>query len=271
VSPRRRLLLLAALGLVVLVVSLGVALIRRGEPALAPPPGGVAQGRPGPVLLVPGYGGGTGGLQTLAARLRAAGHRAAVVALPGDGTGDLRVDARVLDKRVRALLAAGAPSVDVVGYSAGGVVARLWAGEDGGAAVTRRVVTLGSPHHGADLAAGAAATVPDRCPLACQQLVPGNPLLAQLNQGDETPPGPVWVSLWSAVDQTVTPPASARLAGALNVRLQDVCPGARVAHGALPVDPLSVGLVLRALGRTSPTVPVRADCAVLRAAGAAGR
>ncbi|HVD28164.1 MAG TPA: alpha/beta fold hydrolase, partial [Mycobacteriales bacterium] len=130
-SPARRRLVLALAALVAVVAAvLAVALVSRssapaGEPA--------DQRRPGPVLLVPGYGGGTDGLQTLAERLTAAGRDTTVVALPGNGTGDLRASAEALDREVTAALArTGAESVDVVGYSAGGLVARLWV-TDGGA------------------------------------------------------------------------------------------------------------------------------------------
>ena len=177
------------------------------------------------MLLVPGYGGGTGGLEQLADRLRAAGRQAAVVPLPGDGTGDLDAQAAALDVAVRSALAAGAPSVDLVGYSAGGVVARLWARNHDGAARARRIVTLGSPHHGTDLAAVAGLLAPGSCPPACQQLAPDSDLISGLNSGDETPDGPAWVSIWTSQDQVVTPPDTARLDGARNVVVQRICPG----------------------------------------------
>ena len=46
----------------------------------------------------------------------------------------------------------------------------------------------------------------------------------------------------------VRPPTSARLAGAVNVPLQAVCPNAVIAHGQLPSDPLVIGIVLSELG-----------------------
>jgi triacylglycerol lipase len=261
--PVRRRLVLGVISVVVAAVLVAVVLVfvnRAGSSAAAAP---VPQDRPGPVLLVPGYGGSTTALDSLAARLRATGRDATVVTLPGDGTGELKDQATVLDRAVRAKLAGGAPSVDVVGYSAGGVVARLWAADDGGAAVARRIVTLGSPHHGAQIAGLGASLFPGDCPTACTELVPGSALLTRLNR-DETPAGPVWVSVWTEQDQVVTPPDSARLHGALNIPVQSVCADAHLDHGQLPTDRLTQSLVLAALAPALPTQPTATDCTALR-------
>ncbi len=256
-SPARRLLLAAVAALLVLTGGAAAVLSSSRAPAVPAP-----QDQPGPVLLVPGYGGGTEGLEVLAAAVRVTGRSATVVRLPEQGTGDLQRAADVVAAAVdEALRASGAPSVDVVGYSAGGVVARLWTQDH--AAQARRVVTLGSPHHGTRVAALGAALAPGSCPVACQQLVPGSPLLDGLNDDDETPAGPQWLSLWTERDQVVTPPESARLEGAVNVELQDVCPGAAVDHGGLPTAPLVRGLVLQALSAASLSAPTSADCARL--------
>jgi triacylglycerol lipase len=257
----------AAIALVLLMISViaGVAAARHDGPAFETTP--VRQDEPGPVLLVPGYGGGTGGLDELAVRLRAAGKQVSVLSLPGHGTGDLRKQADALGTAVHEAMVGGAPSVDVVGYSAGGVVARLWARDDGGTGLARRIVTLGSPHHGTDLAAIAGVLAPKSCPLACQELAPGSDLLAGLNLGDETPSGPAWVSIWSSQDLVVSPPDSARLDGASNVVVQSICPGRQVDHAQLPTDAVVDALVLRALAPLPFVTPKAADCAGLSAAG----
>jgi triacylglycerol lipase len=225
----RRSLRIWAIGLVPLVaVVVAVLYLRGGD-------GPVAQSRPGPVLLVAGYGGGTAGLNRLAQRLRADGRTAQVVDPVGDNTGDLREQAQVLDRAAKRAIAAGAPSVDVVGHSAGGVVARLWVAE-GGRKLARRVVTLGSPHHGTQLAALGGPN----CPQACRQLAPGSELLGDL---PEKPAGPSFVSIWTANDQTVVPPDSAELRGAVNIEVQRICPGRTVTHGGLPADPV-VGAIV---------------------------
>jgi triacylglycerol esterase/lipase EstA (alpha/beta hydrolase family) len=195
----------------------------------------------------------------MATRIEATGRSATVLTLVGDGTGDLSAEVAVLDAAVDAALAAGAPSVDVVGYSAGGVVARLWAEEDGGADIARRIVTLGSPHHGTDIAALAGSLLPGQCPTACAELAPNSDLLTQLN-ARKMPPGPVWVSVWTEQDQVVTPPDSARLDGALNIPVQSVCAGAQLDHSNLPRDPFVQSLVLTALAPARPNPPTPADC-----------
>jgi triacylglycerol lipase len=261
---RRRLVVgVVALALVATLVAVVLVLVGRDRPG-SESGAGVAQDRPGPVLLVPGYGGSTSALEVLARRLRAAGRDAEVVALPDGGTGDLRAQADALDRAARAEIDAGAPSVDVVGYSAGGVVARIWAADEGGRAMARRMVTLGSPHHGSEVAALAGSLLPGRCPAACRQLLPSSDLLARLNI-DETPDGPAWVSVWTTRDQIVTPADSARLAGALNIPVQEVCADSIVGHGELPTDRLVQGLVLAALAPTPPSPPTPADCPRLRA------
>lgn len=256
-SPARRRLLLA-LALVVVVAGAAVLAVRLSSGSPTAPTATAPQDRPGPVLLVPGYGGSTDSLQVLATALRAKGRNAQVVKLPGDATGDLRQSAQALTRAADAALAAGAPSVDVVGYSAGGVVARLWAKDHAGQ--VRRVVMLGAPNHGTSLAATGAVFLPGACPTACQQLVPGSDLLDALNAGDETPAGPQWLSLWTEQDQTVTPPSSASLQGAVDVDLQQVCPRLVVSHSQLPRDPTVTRIVEAALSTAPLTAPGPGVC-----------
>jgi triacylglycerol lipase len=263
-SPRRRVLVVGVA--VVLALAAAVAAVA----ALGGGPGrraGTELARVGevPVLMVPGYNGTPASLGTLAARLRAAGRRVEVVGLPDRGTGDLRASARVLG---RAVARTGAARVDLVGYSAGGIVVRTWLADPAAAVRARRVVLLGTPNHGTDLAGAAAALDPSLCASSICQLAPGSALLAELNRGDETPPGPRFFSIWTALDQTVVPPATATLEGAANIRVQDVCPSARLGHGDLVTSPLALGLVVEALAGTLPDPPGTGDCAGLRATGA---
>jgi triacylglycerol lipase len=240
-----------AVAVVALLVVLGVRIFGgEGDDGARPD-----QGRPGAVVLVPGYGGSRAALTRLADRLDAAGRATDVLTLPGDGTGDLLAQADRLDRAVRGALRAGAPSVDVIGYSAGGVVTRLWVDRHDGARVARRIVTLGSPLHGARIAGVGAALAPDACPEACRQLAPGSDLLAELDQ--PLPAGLPWLSIWTENDETVQPPDSARLAGAVNVPLQRICPSSRAGHGDLPTDPQVTALVLDALGTSPLTVPTK--------------
>jgi triacylglycerol lipase len=239
-------IVVAAAAIVVVLAVAGVHLLSGGDDGTRPD-----QARPGTVLLVPGYGGGRTALLRLADRLRQAGRTAEVLTLPGDGTGDLRLQADVLDDAVRAQVGDGAASVDIVGFSAGGVVTRLWLDRHDGARVARRIVTLGSPLHGTQIAGVGAVFAPDACPQACRQLAPGSDLLDDL--ADRLPAGVPWLSVWTESDELVRPPDSARQAGAVNVPLQSICPSARVAHGALPTDPQVTALVIGALG-TAPLV-----------------
>jgi triacylglycerol lipase len=261
--PRRRRILGIAVAVIVLagVAGIAVAASHGGQPGqgAAGRQTAPAQNRPGPVLLVPGYGGSTGSLNVLASRIRAAGRSATVLTLPGTGTGSLVTDAALLNGAVDAALAHGAPSVDVIGYSAGGVVALIWARRDDGVARARRIITLGSPFHGTSLAAAAQAFVPDACPVACQQLIPGSSLLDSLDTASAAGL-PRWLSLWTTDDQVVTPPTSAQLPGAIDVPVQSVCPAVSITHSQLPTNPDVTAMVLQALGTGPLEKPTSADC-----------
>jgi pimeloyl-ACP methyl ester carboxylesterase len=240
----------------VLAVALVSALLvaRRGGTPVAVDPS-----RPGPVLLVPGYGGSAASLASLAASLRATGREVTTVVLPDQALGDLGDQARALAAAAdQALARTGAGSVDVVGYSAGGVVARLWVTEDGGATSVRRLVTLGSPHHGTELA-DLGALVQGACPIACQQLSPASPVLARLD-AEPLPAGPRYLSLWTTQDDVVLPPDSAVIDGVPSPSLQSICPTVRVRHSGLPDDVLVQRLVAQAIGAGPIPTWGPADC-----------
>ena len=253
---RRRLVLLAVLAGLLGALAVVAAVVVRLTASVTP----VAQDDPGPVLLVSGYGGSTRALDPVREALTRGGRDVVVVPPVGGGTGDIAEQARALDGVADdAMHRFDAGSVDVVGYSAGGVVARKWVRDDGGAGKARRVLSVGSPQHGtavAELAAGVAG----RCPTACRQLEPDSDLLRALNAHDETPDGPRFVSVWSDADEVVVPPDSARLDGAVNLTVQSVCPGARTSHAGLPGDPVVLALLDSSLGVDPPAVPTDVAC-----------
>ena len=235
----RRLAIIAA---VVLVVG-GVGwLLLRPEPPPAPTAKAPqAQGR---VLLVPGYGGGTVEVDGLARRLNAQGLATQVVDID-DGTGDLRDYAGRVAQEAQDAAAAGEPPPDVVGFSAGGVIARIAATGDPGA--FRRVVTLASPHAGTATAELGAMFA--ECPTACQQLRPDSAVLKALPE----PPYPLeWLSVWSDTDLVIRPAVSSVIDGVADYRLQQAC-AAPVGHADVPNHPQTVAVVVAFLqGQSLP-------------------
>lgn len=207
-----------------------------------------------PVLLVHGYGGDPASLGALERLLEGRGRRVVSVALPGSGRGDIVASAGALDE---VIAMEGTPWVDVVGFSAGGLVARTLVLQEGDDANVRFLVSLGTPHHGTRLAGLATAFDPSLCARACRQMIPGSRFLRKLNFRDDERPRASVTSIFSADDGVVTPPRSARLRWAQNIRIQDVCPNAQVPHARLVTEPVAMGLVVAALnggpGEIDPT------------------
>jgi triacylglycerol lipase len=225
----------------------------------------VAQDRQGPVLLVPGRAADSGALADLQIRIFLTGRRAIIVSTGIEDNGDLQAQATQIQRTAQELIDDGAPSVDVVGYSAGGVVVRLWLTE-GGSELARRVVTIAAPNQGASDRQLKNLVTARYCSTTCPQLKPDSKLLKKLP--DATGPAP-WMNLWSARDGVVSSP-SAQLPGALNVSLQSICGNNRSGHGQLLKDPLVVGLVLKAIDVPPLTAaPSKAECSSLRTKGKA--
>jgi triacylglycerol lipase len=268
--PRRVRPALAVIASFVLVLSVAVTIFVIRRPATIGFAGSVpSQSRLGPVLLVPGYGDKKVALDKLADRIEAAtGRTATVINLIGNGTGDLNAEARVLDGDILDQINLGAPSVDLIGYSAGGVVVRLLFDHFDAARDVRRVITLGAPFHGTAVATLAAIFAGTECPAACKQLAPVNALIVNLDT-TPLPRGLPWLAVWSTNDSTVTPPDSARMPGAINVPAQSICPHEVISHSGLPDDPLVDGLILSSLGTGPIPRPTASECTALRSGPAA--
>lgn len=123
--------------------------------------------------------------------------------------------------------------VFLVGHSMGGIIARNFVQNRGGAAYVHGMVTLGSPHHGSKLAPFALS------PMG-KAMLPGSSFLCQFNSlawPEETRA----VSIYTRYDNIVLPADSAKMDGAQQVALDGM------GHTALLFHPRSLQAVLDAL------------------------
>jgi len=165
--------------------------------------------------------------------------------------------------RVRA--ATGAPQVDIVGWSQGGMMPRYYLKFLGGAPYVHRLVGLASSSHGTTLDGqfkllsdlGKILGTPPftliGCP-ACTQQQNTAPFITSLNAGGDTVPGVAYTVIESKDDEIVTPYTSAFLTGpdVENITLQHQCPLDMSDHLAMPFDAVVIQDVLNALGRDDP-------------------
>lgn len=193
-----------------------------------------------PVFLLPGFGGSTSDLTLIAAALEDDGRDVRLVELDPDWP-DFAAQAALLDQAV-----GDAEEADVVGFSAGGLVARLWASSDDAA---RRVVTVATPNHGT-----APAVLGPDCTGGCAELLAGSDLVTELN-ADESPEGVAWATIWSSTDGVVQPAESARLEGALDVLVQEICPDLAPNHLQMLAAPVPA-MVVSVLDGGEPTASV---------------
>jgi triacylglycerol lipase len=200
-------------------------------------------GRP-PVLLIHGYACSRAAWWRTRRRLENAGWTVATLNLEPIYTS---IDNYVepVARRVDEVLAAtGAERLIMVGHSMGGLVARAYLRLHGGSKVAR-LVTLGTPHGGSELArVGFGGNA--------RQMEPGNPWLTAL-AGTEVPVDTL--TIFSPYDNYVMPPSNLLLPGAQARVIDGVC------HLSMLYSPRVVDALLEALQSPlrSPAVASRSD------------
>jgi pimeloyl-ACP methyl ester carboxylesterase len=172
---------------------------------------GRCSGRRG-VLLVHGYACNRAFWNGWMPRLRALGIPHVAVSLPNP-FGDIDHQSQALDAAWQALIATTGRAPLLVGHSMGGLVIRAWCLRNPALAVqVPQVVTLGSPHHGTELARWGSSA-------AARAMRRTSQWLDRLEQGErqELPTLRArTVCYWSPCDNIVFPATTATLAGADN-------------------------------------------------------
>lgn len=169
---------------------------------------------PRPIVMLHGYAQGRGSFAVLAERLRRAGLGPLVGFEYWTMAKVERSAARLARLVARVRADTGAPRVDLVGHSMGGVVARAYVAWHGGGEVVRNLVTLGSPHRGtraARFGVGWPSVELDR----------GSSLLRRLGEA-RLPEGVRALCLWSRADGLVSSRGDAHFPDAEEVVYDDL-------------------------------------------------
>ena len=174
-----------------------------------PPPAPVDHSKP-PVVIVHGIDGSGRDMSRLARALRSTGREVFTPSLtPNNGSAPLEELSAQLDAYIGENLSGR--TIDLVGYSMGGIVTRHYLQCRGGHTRVRRYISLSAPQHGtltAHLRSGAGT----------RQMRLGSDFLKRLNQDTETLGKVPTTSFWCPTDLIILPPSSARLHGISNVR-----------------------------------------------------
>lgn len=191
-------------------------------------------------LLIPGFYNDATFLSSLEAALLAEGFSARAWApQPSNGDAPLEVLASQLVELIADSVEPG-QTVNLVGFSMGGLICRLYVQQMGGIARVRRLITLATPHHGTIMA------YLFKRP-ACYQMRPGSAFLAELNR-DLAPLQQVnFTSIWTPLDLTIVPATSSLLPVGEMIQIWSPF------HATLPVDPRIVRQVITELRKSPAT------------------
>jgi hypothetical protein len=188
------------------------------------------------------------------------------VTLPQQAMGDVQVAGEFIVYAIRAMHRMSGRRVDILGHSQGGMIGRwalrFWPG------LRERVndlVGLAPSNHGTLDAQTICATT---CPAAFWQQRADSQFTAALNSGAETFAPVDYTSVYTHLDEVVTPNSDESGSSSLhtgdgditNVALQDVCPADAAEHLAIGTyDPVAYALAMDALTHPGPADPSRID------------
>lgn len=150
-----------------------------------------------PALLIHGYGCSRAAWWYLRRRIEAAGWTVATISLEPLYT-DIETYLPAISNRIDDVLSkTGATQLTLVGHSMGGLVARAWQREHGNAKICR-LITLGTPHGGTELARFGPGP-------NARQMVPGNAWLEKLSRSEGDAPEFDVLTIYSEHDNYVMP------------------------------------------------------------------
>lgn len=161
---------------------------------------GQAAAQSEPIVFVHGYGGSSSNFSTMMSRFAASGYPSSKLygfnynsLLSSDTASGSQLASYVSSVRAQN----GGSKVSIVAHSNGGLVSRAFRVFNGGSAVNRRFVTLGTPHSGTTWAYACVSP-------ACFDMRPASLFLIRLaGRGCDR-------SLWSSLDGIILPATSAR-------------------------------------------------------------
>ncbi|HEV3363799.1 MAG TPA: lipase [Acidimicrobiia bacterium] len=196
------------------------------------------------------------------------GYDVCLVNLPDRARADIQLSAEYVVYAIRFMAEQSHRKVDVVGFSQGPLEPR-WAVKywpDVRSLVGDLVAMSGVAHGFTETEVICAS----ECIAPFWQMKPGSRFLKALNSGDETPGDISYTSVYSRTDQFVwyadgpNEPwtESAKIDGASNIAIQDVCPGRPVEHVQAIYDAAMYAVIMDALTHDGPADADRIDKAV---------
>ena len=197
----------------------------------------------------------------------ALGYPYCYVVTPHGGMDDIQVTSEHVVYALREIHRRSGRKVDVIGHSQGGTnprwALRWW--PDTRAMVGDYIGIAPSAHGGK--AVNTMCSGPDGCAPGLWQQTYMSHFVRAMNSGGETFPAIDYTVVWTGYDEFLTPPESTTIAGATNIKLQDICPNDTSDHVAIGThDPVTFAVAMDALNHDGPADPARIDPAVCRQA-----